>query len=236
MGVETIGSFGYAMVAHVLDSDQIADLIDALSEGTPASVGRGGRRNLLDEPSVRELASSVEVRRLVEPILGENAFVVRGILFDKTEDANWKVPWHQDVTIAVKDRVDADGFGPWSTKQGIQHVQPPAYVLEKMLSVRIHLDDCPATNGALRVIPGSHLEGKLDESVITDKIQGRDAVTCAMSAGGALMMRPLLLHSSSASETPQHRRVVHLDYASVRLPNGLRWFEDDTESVQLTLG
>ena len=102
---------------------------------------------------------------------------------------------------------------------------------KKMLSVRIHLDDCPATNGALRVIPGSHLEGKLDESIIVDKVQEREAVTCEISAGGALVMRPLLLHSSSASETPQHRRVVHLDYANVSLPEGLGWFEHNTETV-----
>jgi ectoine hydroxylase-related dioxygenase (phytanoyl-CoA dioxygenase family) len=75
-------------------------------------------------------------------------------------------PWHQDVTIAVKARVEVDGFGPWSTKQGVQHVQPPDYVLQKMLSVRIHLDDCPSTNGALQVIPRSHRSGKVAEAMI----------------------------------------------------------------------
>ena len=219
------------MVPSVLGVDHICELIEFFGEDVGTSSGRGGRRNLLNEPVVRQLANSVEIRNLVEPILGESSFVVRGILFDKTEGANWKVPWHQDVTIAIKDRVDIDGFGPWSTKQGVQHVQPPAYVLQNMLSVRIHLDDCPATNGALRVIPGSHLEGKLDESVIADRVQARDAVICEVGAGGALVMRPLLLHSSSASETPQHRRVVHLDYANVSLPKGLSWFEHDTESV-----
>ena len=231
MLAEIVESAGYAMVPDVLRVDHICGLIEALGGDVEASVGRGGRRNLLDEPIVRQLANSTEIRNLVEPILGEKAFVVRGILFDKTEGANWKVPWHQDVTIAIKDRVDIDGFGPWSIKQGVQHVQPPAYVLQKMLSVRIHLDDCPAMNGALRVIPGSHMEGKLDESIIADKVQGREAVTCEISAGGALVMRPLLLHSSSASEVPQHRRVVHLDYANVSLPDGLSWFENNTESV-----
>jgi len=219
------------MVPDVLGVDRISGLIESLREEVGTSSGRGGRRNLLDEPVVRQLANSVEIRNLVEPILGEKAFVVRGILFDKTEGANWKVPWHQDVTIAIRHRVDIDGFGPWSIKQGVQHVQPPAYVLQKMLSVRIHLDDCPATNGALRVIPGSHMEGKLDESIIADKVQERETVTCEISAGGALVMRPLLLHSSSASETPQHRRVVHLDYANVSIPEGLSWFEHNTESV-----
>jgi ectoine hydroxylase-related dioxygenase (phytanoyl-CoA dioxygenase family) len=231
MLAEIVESAGYAMVSDVLGVDHVSGLIETLGGDVGTSIGRGGRRNLLDEPVVRQLANSAEIRNLVEPILGEKAFVVRGILFDKTEGANWKVPWHQDVTIAIKDRVDIDGFGPWSIKQGVQHVQPPAYVLQKMLSVRIHLDDCPAANGALRVIPGSHMEGKLDESIIADKVHEREAVTCEISAGGALVMRPLLLHSSSASTTPQHRRVVHLDYANVLLPDGLNWFENNTEFV-----
>ncbi len=229
--IERVEIDGYAIVPDVLDADRVSNLTSALSENATATAGRGGRRNLLDEQAVLELAHSDEIRRLVTPILGEDAFVVRGILFDKTEGANWKVPWHQDVTIAVQNRVEVDGFGPWSTKRGVLHVQPPDYVLQKMLSVRIHLDDCPATNGALRVIPESHRNGKLAEIAIAGMIQGYDAVTCEVGAGGALLMRPLLIHSSSASETPAHRRVVHLDYANISLPDGLSWFEQHAEMV-----
>jgi hypothetical protein len=131
MLAEIVESAGYAMVRNVLGVDRIGGLIESLREEANASIGRGGRRNLLNEPTVRQLANSTEIRKLVEPILGENAFVVRGILFDKTEGSNWKVPWHQDVTIAIKDRVDIDGFGPWSIKQGVQHVQPPHVCIAK---------------------------------------------------------------------------------------------------------
>jgi ectoine hydroxylase-related dioxygenase (phytanoyl-CoA dioxygenase family) len=216
---------GYAIAPEVLHADRVRDLTNVLSENGNALTGRGGRRNLLDEPAVRELACSKEIRGLVTPVLGDDAFVMRGILFDKTEGANWKVPWHQDVTIAVKARVEVAGFGPWSTKQGVPHVQPPDYVLQKMVSVRIHLDDCPSKNGALRVIPGSQRNGKVPEATIADIVHRHEAVTCEMHAGEALLMHPLLIHSSSASEAPQHRRVVHLDYANVSLPDGLIWFE-----------
>ena len=30
------------------------------------------------------------------------AFVVRGLFFDKTPTTNWNLPWHQDMTIAVR--------------------------------------------------------------------------------------------------------------------------------------
>ena len=39
------------------------------------------------------------------------------------------------------------------------------------------------------------------------------------------MIRPLLLHASSAAESPRRRRVVHLEYAADPLPGGLDWFE-----------
>ena len=207
------------------------DLLTSLeSIGETGSVRKRGGvfavRNLLDvSPEVRELANSEAVRALVEPVLGERFFPVRGILFDKIPDANWKVPWHQDVTIAVQERVEAEGFGPWSMKADVLHVQPPAEVLEHMVSVRLHLDNCGEENGALRVIPGSHLYGRISEDDI-QAMRETPEIVCAVGLGGALLMRPLLLHASSPSRIPGHRRVVHLDFASVQLPNGMRWFSD----------
>jgi hypothetical protein len=102
----------------------------------------------------------------------------------------------------------------------------PATVLERMVSVRLHLDDCPKENGALRVIPGSHTSGKLEERLIQELAERSATVTCAMFRGGVLMMRPLLLHASSASTIPGHRRVIHFDYAAAELPSGMNWAVD----------
>jgi ectoine hydroxylase-related dioxygenase (phytanoyl-CoA dioxygenase family) len=163
---------------------------------------------------------------LIEPILGQGFFPVRGILFDKIPGANWKVPWHQDVTIAIQERVEADGFGPWSIKAEVLHVQPPAFVLERMISLRLHLDPCREENGALRVIPASHRKGRIPEDKIADMRAETAEHICAVEAGGALLVRPLLLHASSPSEVPDHRRVIHIDYAAVVLPNGMKWFSE----------
>jgi ectoine hydroxylase-related dioxygenase (phytanoyl-CoA dioxygenase family) len=216
---------GFAIIENVLDvlsTDRLRALMESIAT---REEGRGGVRNLLDVPEVRELADSEAIMNLVQPILGESAFAVRGILFDKKDGANWKVPWHQDVTIAVRERVDVDGYGPWSIKQDVLHVQPPANILEGMLSVRLHLDDCPKTNGALRVIPKSHEDGKLSQQQIETKSAQREAVTCEVRCGGALLMRPLLIHASSAAESLSHRRVIHFDYANVGLDGGLQWRE-----------
>lgn len=214
---------GFSMADGLLNHSEVESLVSFVEQTIPTEGLRGGVRNLLDLPRMRELAESHAVRRMVQASLGEGARVVRGILFDKTEDANWKVPWHQDVTIAVNQRVEVEGFGPWSSKAGVLHVQPPASVLERMISIRLHLDDCPEENGALRVIPGSHINGKLDERLVQELAGRSTAVTCTMRRGDALMIRPLLLHASSASIVPGHRRVVHFDYAAVELPHGMSW-------------
>ncbi len=223
---------GFAIVEDVLSRQQVDDLLYALERiaDTGSVRKRGGIfavRNLLDvSAEVRELAESDAVRALVEPILGVHFFPVRGILFDKIPDANWKVPWHQDVTIAVRKRVDAEGFGPWSMKADVLHVQPPAAILEHMLTVRLHLDPCGEENGALRVLPDSHTRGKIPEDGIATLRESVPEEVCAVGLGGALLMRPLLLHASSPSRVPGHRRVVHLDFASVQLPDGLQWFSE----------
>ncbi len=110
-------------------------------------------RNVLNlVPASRTLAESEPLTRLTRAVLGPGAFVVRGLLFDKTPEANWGVPWHQDLTIAVKARTEAAGYGPWTVKAGIPHVQPPVAVLEQMLTVRVHLDESDEPRGPLRVI------------------------------------------------------------------------------------
>jgi len=227
---------GFAIIRGILSSHEIPQLIGSLRRlGEDDSVRRRGGvfavRNLLDvSPAVRELAHSPRVLEMVYSILGNAAFPVRGILFDKTSGANWKVPWHQDVTIAVADRQEVEGFGPWSMKAGVLHVQPPASVLEKMLSVRIHLDPCSEANGALKVVPGSHQLGRLPEQEAGRLGTAGPATNCAAEAGDALLMRPLLLHASSAAAAPTHRRVIHLDFAAVQLPGGLRWASEEVES------
>lgn len=180
---------GYALFPHVAGDDEVR----ALAEALDAASGQGVRRresvyairNLLDAvPAVRGLARSPRVRALVEPVLGAQAFAVRGILFDKTPDANWKVAWHQDLTIAVRERREVEGFGPWSEKSGVAHVQPPVEVLERMVTVRLHLDPCGPASGPVQVIPGSHRHGRLSAGDVRAWRGSRQPVP-ACSAPGA---------------------------------------------------
>ncbi len=228
---EKIGTDGFIIIPDVLDSATVTSLLDQLEKvSVSEAVKRRGQsyfgiRNLLNAvPAVRDLAESSRIRLIVEPIVGERGKVVRGIFFDKTPEANWKVAWHQDVTIAVRQQKQVAGFDAWSRKAGIAHVRPPVSILENILTLRLHLDDADETNGALKVIPGSHKLGRIEAKNMDDAKQIALPVTCCVRQGAALAMRPLLLHSSSSSATPSHRRVVHLDFSSVELPGDLEWY------------
>ncbi len=226
---QQIEADGFVLVPQLADEDQVAELIGALvaaHEAIGARRKRGGvyaMRNLLHIEAVRHWAQSEALRHVLVPILGDNYFAVRGILFDKTPGANWKVGWHQDLSIAVKNRVALEGFGPWSEKVGLIHVQPPAEVLEQMLTVRLHLDDCNAENGPLRVLPASHLRGKMTPDEIVEFRAQTEPRVCTSPHGGAILMRPLLLHASSPATAPHHRRVVHIEFAAHNLPGELEW-------------
>jgi len=207
---------GFAIIPSCLDDSSIKRLSDSLDDT------QYGQRNLLRELIIQELARSQEVHRVLTPMLGPNCFAVKGILFNKTQKSNWKVPWHQDLTITVQERLEAEGFGPWTIKGGVVNVQPREDVLRGILAIRIHLDANDHQNGPLRVIPGSHKLGRLTAEQIA-KWDKSGSVECLVPRGGALLMRPLLLHASSACLLPKSRRVIHLEYSSEDLPDGLRW-------------
>jgi len=216
---------GFCVVHNVVSDELVARLVKDIDSALESRKRTGyALRHLAQAvPSILELSRSDAIRKLVSSILGDDAVLVRSLFFDKTAEANWKVAWHQDLTVVVRKKIDVPDFGPWSIKDGLIHVQPPARVLEQILTVRLHLDDCDANNGALQVLPGSHRSGKLDADSITvwrNKIQ---AVTVEVPSGGALLMRPLLLHASSAARTPRHRRVIHLEFSNALLPGGLQW-------------
>lgn len=219
---------GFELVPALLNEQQLFSLRDQLAVETGA-----GQRGLLSHPAVSELARSPSIIALMSRHLGGQATPVRAILFDKSNDTNWLVPWHQDLTIAVMERADVEGYGPWSVKDGVPHVQPPVGVLRQMLTIRIHLDDCDATNGPLQVIPGSHKAGRLDSAAIQDWRACVKPVLCEAKAGDALLMRPLLLHASSRSTAmDRHRRVLHIEYAACELASPLRWHGAELEAAQ----
>lgn len=214
---------GFAVFNRLVPVMELPTLIEE-AERLFSSHGRrpAGLRLVLERSSLfTNFAAGAIVREVIEPILGERAFIVRSLLFDKTPEANWDVPWHQDTTIAVEEKQETVGFGPWSVKDGVPHVRPPAAVLENMLTIRISLDDGGESNGPLLVAPGTHLDG-IRSNEKTASFEST-SVACVTEPGGAVLMRPLLFHASRRALHPAHRRVLHLEFAGKELPPPLRW-------------
>jgi hypothetical protein len=220
MNVEA-DELGYSMAERVFTPRDAEMMIAQLG-----AVLGAGRRGMLRDPMVAQLAHSEPLMELAQSKLDQRPQPIRAIYFDKSPEQNWLVPWHQDLTIAVSHQLDIEGFGPWSEKDGITHVQPPIQMLEHMITLRIHLDDTDESNGALRVQPRSHRHGRLGAAEIETWRRGQAAVTCHAGIGDILLMRPLILHSSGRSSSLRHRRILHIEYAGYSLPDGLKWNED----------
>lgn len=214
---------GYCLLKNAINNKTLTELLTATKTFSDTKTGYGVRNLLSESPEVKSFISSKTIRNIVEPILGELARPVRAIFFDKTPLANWNVAWHQDTTIAVNGKYDLKGFGPWSEKAGVVHVEPPASILEQLLTLRIHLDVTDDNNGALRVIPGSHRQGRILSEKILHIVENQLAIQCTAEPGDILLMRPLLLHSSRKSKMPEHRRIIHVEFSSVELPSPLQW-------------
>ena len=98
--------------------------------------------------------------------------------------------------------------------------------MKNIFSIRIHLDDTDSRNGALKIVPGSHKK-RLTNSEINTITENCVPYLCEVPAGGIQLMKPLILHSSAKSKK-QKRRVIHLEFASLELFDGIDWLERES--------
>ena len=209
---------GYAILPELLAGDELAQIDAAL-----AGRAQVGDRDLLRERWCAALARRVHADARVAALVPRDHVAVQCTSFEKSAARNWLVALHQDVAIPVAERVDHPALGGWSNKHGTWFVQPPDAVLAELVAVRVHVDDCGPDDGPLHVVPGSHRQGRLTD---TEALALRDAhgtTACPVPRGGAMAMRPLLLHASSRASGASRRRVLHFLYGPARLPLGLAW-------------
>lgn len=169
------------------------------------------------------LAPRGPIGRVAGRALGAVGKAVRAILFDKTASANWSLAWHQDRTICVRQRMDVEGYGPWSIKAGLHHVAPPFDLLARMVTLRIHLDDVPSTNAPLLIAPGSHKIGRVPADLVEIAVRRFGTISCTASAGDIWAYSTPILHASEAASQPKRRRVLQIDFCVEELPEGLAW-------------
>jgi ectoine hydroxylase-related dioxygenase (phytanoyl-CoA dioxygenase family) len=165
------------------------------------------------------------MRKWLGVFIGPAPRLVNAVFLDKLLSANWALPWHQDFQVPVQKGKGRRGFAPVSEEDSISHIRPPAAFLEQMLILRLHIDACNEDNGALHVLPGTHVLGHLSDTEINQLVTSTEHMVCVAAPGDALAMRPLLLHASPRSRSPSSRRIVHLEFTSQDLPPPLRWRE-----------
>src|ERR1051325_4037495 len=159
---------GFLLVPEVLSAEELNSWRKKVEQhlGRSAETEHGQRNLFRVDPLFVKFAQHPGILSALVDFLGSNIRGIKATYFDKTPGKNWKVAWHQDLMISVLEKQEAQGFGPWSVKDGVHYVSPTVEILESMIAVRIHLDDCPEENGALKVIPGSHRRGKLSAEEI----------------------------------------------------------------------
>jgi len=229
-----IAERGFAVLEHLYSSDEVAtilaDLVPTLEADTSQATMRSesgtvyGARNLLALwPPTATIWRRPPLLDVLTAVLGSCFGLVRALYFDKPPEHTWALPWHKDLTIAVKDnRLPTSQFARPTRKAGVPHVEASDEILQNMLFARIHLDTVNEENGPLKAVAGSHRTGKAMDIGTTPPR------TILAETGDVLLIRPLVAHSSGRSkpDSVRHRRILHLEFAaSPQLPDGYAWHD-----------
>ena len=173
---------------------------------------RPGKRLDLSHQFDRLIGQTSRLARAVQA-LGVDASPVRLVAFNKSADANWSVPWHQDRVVAVRQRIDVEGYGKWTNKQAFWHCEGPETLLSKMIFVRVHLDAQTAQNGAMELALGSHRNGYVPADKAHALANSCEIEACLAEPGDVLIVHALTLHRSGSANVPTARRALRIDYA-----------------------
>ncbi|MEZ4842972.1 MAG: phytanoyl-CoA dioxygenase family protein [Bacteroidia bacterium] len=214
---------GIAIVENVYTEKEVEEIIQLIdSKGIGEQFGV--RAFLSVYPDIAQKVFTQKLIALVKTISPTCNKSIKSIYFNKPQNANWVVNWHQDLTINLTDKKETPNFKNWRVLADRTVVQPSTEMLENIFTIRIHLDDCTAQNGALRVIEKSHNRGVVDTRQWQKKKNEQERI-CEVKKGGVLLMKPLTLHSSKRTENEQNRRVIHIEFTDSKLPDGLQWKE-----------
>ncbi|WP_316742165.1 phytanoyl-CoA dioxygenase family protein [Pedobacter antarcticus] len=221
---------GFVTINNIFSVSEVEKILQLIDQAdTSAKTFRKSadlfaiRQFIKEVPEIGKLILNDEFKRLIHGIFGSDYFIVKSIYFDKPEQSNWFVSYHQDLTISVNRKAEIDNYSKWTVKQDQFSVQPPLVILAQTYTVRIHLDDTNENNGALKVIPGSHLKGIYRADDIDWSNESEHV--CEVRKGGIMIMKPLLLHSSSRTTNNNKRRVIHIEFCNQELHEELKWAE-----------
>lgn len=205
MSTKQFDQSGFDVIENVVDDDCLGKLAECVP-----SVDSVGSRLLLRQSEFQNLARKLREATQLALFL-ENTVAIQCIYFRKDRDKNWALKLHRDIVFPI------DGAGPWPTagsKEGMHFHRPSKALVDKLIAVRLHLDD--AREGDLLIVPGSH-----SNEICSDR---SDAKSVSVPKGGVLVMSPSVLHGSTRLIDAVSRRVLHFVFAPEKLPYSYRWY------------
>ena len=232
---KTLETNGFSVIPAIYTDAAIAEMIDCIESVSTNSQSESFiktkklfaiRQLLIHVPTLERYLFNDQFLQLLESIAGKDYFLSKAIYFNKPKDSNWFVPYHQDLSISVDRKTQTKNYTNWTFKRGQFGVQPPLSILEKTITVRIHLDDTDEYNGALKVIPQSHLQGIC--RVQTKNLTKESERICRVEKGGIMLMKPLTFHASNRTLNDRQRRVIHLEFCNQELAEPLEWLEKNS--------
>jgi len=221
---------GYSITSKIYSEVEINKIIDLIENKDSESDSFIKTKDLFairqlfkNLPELSDLVFNKNMTNLLNEVGGNDYFLSKAIYFDKPKESNWFVAYHQDLSISVNEKIDHKYYINWTFKRGQYGVQPPIKTLENVITIRVHLDKTTSENGALSVIPNSHLKGiyrpdSIDWSNETE-------VVCEVKKGNAMLMKPLTLHASKRTLNDKQRRVIHMEFSNQELDGTLEWLE-----------
>lgn len=226
---------GYAITNEIFSAEEVRAIINCIEEFEGNSANSEvdsfirtkdlfAIRQLLNHcPALSSLIFNARMKALIKELASEEFSVCKAIYFDKPKASNWFVSYHQDLSVSVTKKAEIEGYKNWTFKRGQFGVEPPTNILDNIITLRIHLDDTDENNGALKVIPNSHLNGVYKLDLIRDKIE--DEQICRVKKGEVMLMKPLTFHASNRTINDQQRKVIHLEISNQNLQNPIDWKE-----------
>ncbi|WP_074407425.1 phytanoyl-CoA dioxygenase family protein [Aquimarina megaterium] len=227
---------GYSVLTNLYSENEISQILTCI-ENTEQE--RNSFLKTKDLFAIRQLTKNVsgltellfnaKLITLISDLSESDYFLTKAIYFDKPSESNWFVGYHQDLSISVDKKADLKNYVNWTFKKGQYGVQPPIKILQDTITIRIHLDDTDKNNGALKVIPKSHLKGIIRAESKDWEIEKEHI--CEVKKGGVMLMKPLTLHASNRTTNEKKRRVIHLELNKHTLSEPLKWLEYWNEKI-----
>ena len=206
---------GYIAPIDVFDTDEIGAIRAYFDDLLPKAMAAGWNNYEITNwhkhcRGVWDIVTQPKLLDYVQDLLGETIILRHSHFFAKLPGDGKRVAWHQDAS-----------YWPISPS--------------KVVSAWLAIDDADADNGALQIIPRSHLNAQvpfskstaeehnvLNQTVTNPERYGDSAVTLELKAGQISLHSDWLLHGSEPNNSNRRRCGLAMRFLSsdVRAYNG----------------